>query len=101
MNRGEIWWVALGDAHDDARPCAILSPDDMIGHLKTVTVAPLSSRGRPAAFRPAVKLDGVDGVMLLDHLRTVDTTRLLRPAGKLNDKTLTKALAALRAMFAE
>jgi mRNA interferase MazF len=103
MNRGEIWWATLDDAKgreiEGARPCAILSPDDMIGALKTVVVAPLSIRGRPAAFRPAVTFEGVDGVLLLDHIQSIDTTRLMRPAGKLGDKTLDRALAALRAMF--
>lgn len=99
MTRGEIWWTAFDD--DGERPCVIVSPDDMIGHLKTVTVVPLASRGREATFRPAVKFEGTDGVLLLDHIRSVDTTRLLRPAGRLNDKTLAKTLTALRAMFAE
>ena len=104
MNRGEIWWAAFDESSghdaDGARPCVILSPDDMIGELKTVIVAPLASRGRPASFRPAVKFDGVDGVLLLDHVRALDTTRLMRPSGKLSDKTLDQALGALRAMFA-
>lgn len=103
MTRGEIWWVSFGDGdgHERARPCAIVSPDVMIGHLKSVIVAPLTSRGRAAAFRPAVQFDGLDGVLLLDQLQSVDTTRLVRRAGALNEKVLGKALSTLQAMFAE
>ena len=64
MNRGEIWWTELGE--QGTRPCVIISPDAMIGQLKTVIVAPLASQGRSVSFRPAVKFDGSDGVLLLD-----------------------------------
>ena len=98
-NRGEIWWASFGE--QGTRPCVIVSPDAMIGDLKTVIVAPLASRGRAVSFRPAVKFDGVDGVVLLDQLRAIDTTQLTRHAGAINEKVLSKALATLRAMFAE
>ncbi len=98
MNRGEIWWAEF---EQGARPCVIVSPDAMIGDLKTVIVAPLASRGRAASFRPAVKFDGVDGVVLLDQLRAIDTMQLTRLAGTVDQKVLSKALGTLRAMFAE
>jgi mRNA interferase MazF len=99
MNRGEIWWALLGE--QGTRPCVIVSPDAMIGDLKTVIVAPLASRGRAVSFRPAVKFDGVDGVLLLDQLRAIDTMQLTRLAGRVDPKMLNKALGTLRAMFAE
>ena len=52
MNRGEIWWAAFDESSghdaDGARPCVILSPDDMIGELKTVIVAFDESSGHDA-----------------------------------------------------
>lgn len=99
MNRGEIWWAELDE--QDTRPCVIVSPDAMIGDLKTVIVAPLASSGRTAAFRPAVKFDGVNGVMLLDQVRAIDIMQLTRPAGTVDGKVLSKALGTLRVMFAE
>jgi mRNA interferase MazF len=99
MNRGEIWWAEFGEL--GTRPCVIVSPDAMIGDLKTVIVAPLASRGRATSFRPAMKFDGVDGVLLLDQLRAIDTMQLTRSAGTIDQKVLNKALATLRAMFAE
>jgi mRNA interferase MazF len=98
MNRGEIWWAEF---EHGTRPCVIVSPDAMIGDLKTVLVAPLASHRRAASFRPAVKFDGVDGVVLLDQLRAIDTTQLTRHAGAINERVLSKALGTLRAMFAE
>ncbi len=99
MNRGEIWWAELTE--DGARPCVIVSPDAMIGELKSVLVAPLASHGRAVSFRPAVKFDGVDAVVLLDQVRALDTNRLVRQAGALDPKILSHALRTLQAMFAE
>ena len=99
MNRGDIWWASFGEQGN--RPCVIVSPNAMIGELKTVIVAPLASHGRAVSFRPAVKFDGVDAVVLLDQVRAIDTTQLTRPAGAMNDKVLSKALGTLRTMFAE
>jgi mRNA interferase MazF len=99
MNRGEIWWAELGE--QSTRPCVIVSPDAMIGDLKTVLVAPLASRGRTASFRPAVKFDGADGVILLDQVCAIDTMQLTRQAGAIDEKLLSKALTILRAMFSE
>ncbi len=99
MNRGEIWWAELGD--QGRRPCVIVSPDAMIGQLKTVIVAPLASHGRAVSFRPAVTFEGSQGVLLLDQLRAIDTLGLVRQAGTLDEKVLRQALGTLQAMFAE
>ena len=48
-----------------------------------------------------MKFDGVDGVLLLDQLRAIDTMQLARLAGTVDPKVLSKALGTLRAMFAE
>jgi mRNA-degrading endonuclease toxin of MazEF toxin-antitoxin module len=48
-----------------------------------------------------VKFDGVDGVVLLDQLRAIDTMQRTPSAGRVDQKVLNKALGTLRAMFAE
>jgi mRNA interferase MazF len=98
MNRGEIWWAEFGNG---SRPCVIVSPDTMIGELKTVIVAPLVSQGRAVSFRPKVSFDGVDAVMLLDQVQAIDTIKLVRRAGSIDAKVLAGALRTLQAMFAD
>jgi len=48
-----------------------------------------------------VQHSGKDGLILLDQLRTVDKTRLLKRAGAVDELTLTRVLSALREVFAE
>ena len=105
MRRGEVWWVELdptvGGEIRKTRPCLIVSPDVMISGLRTVIVAPLTSRGHGASFRPSVRFKGTNGLILLDQVRTVDKSRLTKRIGRVDDKALAKSLTMLRWIFAE
>ena len=105
MKRGEIWWVALdpaiGSEIQKTRPCLIVSPDVMVAGLRTIIVAPLTSKSRPASFRPPVSFKGTTGLILLDQLRAVDKTRLRNRMGKISDETMTNVLSMLRWIFSE
>lgn len=105
MRRGEVWLVGLdptvGSESRKARPCLIVAPEAMIEGLRTVIVAPLTSRGRAASFRPPVRFQSTDGLILLDQIRAVDKKRLLRRLGRVDDKTLTSTLEMLRWIFSE
>jgi mRNA-degrading endonuclease toxin of MazEF toxin-antitoxin module len=48
-----------------------------------------------------VKLAGVEGVIRLEQLRTVDRRQLIRQVGEVERQTLDATLATLREMFAE
>jgi mRNA interferase MazF len=101
VSRGDIWLVLPDDsgAGDGAEPCVVLSPPEIHDHLGVVTVAPIAANGQPAAFRLPVTVDGRDGVIRLEAIRTVDKRRLTRHVGALERKKLAAALAILREMF--
>jgi len=46
--------------------------------LKTVIVAPMSSKDFDFVFRPKIKFEKKDGLVLLGQIRTVDKTRLVK-----------------------
>ena len=82
------------------RPCVVLSPDEMNRHVRTVIVAPMTTRGRPYPTRVRCRFQGRDGQIALDHLRSVDTSRLVRKLGRIDRRTGDKALAILGELFA-
>ncbi len=105
MKRGEIWLVNLdpiiGSEIRKARPCVVVSPPEMHDHLRTAIVAPMTTGGRPAPFRIAVRHAGKQGLILLDQIRAIDKIRLVKRAGAIAPQTLSAALAALGEVFAD
>ena len=105
MKRGEIWLVNLdptvGSEIKKSRPCVVMSPSELNDNLRTVMVAPMTSKGFAAPFRVTVTHAGTKGLIVLDQLRTVDKVRLVKRLGTVSAKTLTAALTTLQEVFAE
>jgi mRNA interferase MazF len=105
VRRGEIWLVNLdptvGSEIRKSRPCVIVSPPELNEHLRTVIVAPMTSKGFNAPFRVPVTHAGTKGLIVLDQIRTVDKLRLVKRTGALSRKTLASSLAILQELFAE
>ena len=105
VKRGEVWLAALdptiGSEIQKTRPVLIISPDEMNAHLRTVTIAPMTTGNRPAPFRVPLRFKGKDGLVLPDQMRTLDKTRLIKRMGKLDAGTMGTVLGVLVEMFAE
>lgn len=104
VSRFEVYLVRLdptqGHEIRKTRPALIISPDEMNRHIETVIVAPMTTKGRPYPTRVPVKFQGKSGQVVLDQLRTVDKSRLVKRLGRLNQTTTTRVLALLAEMFA-
>ena len=105
MKRGDIWLVNLdptvGSEIKKSRPCVVMSPAELNDNLRTVMVAPMTSKGFAAPFRVPVTHAKTKGLIVLDQLRTVDKLRLVKRLGAVSAKTLTAALTTLQEVFAE
>ncbi|OWF66107.1 growth inhibitor PemK [Polynucleobacter hirudinilacicola] len=104
VSRGEIWLINLnptiGSEIKKTRPCIVVSPQELNDHLRTVIVAPMSTKERAAGFRVPITHYGKKGFILLDQIRSVDKARLVQKIGKSNPKTLSASLAVLQEAFA-
>jgi mRNA interferase MazF len=83
-----------------ARPCVVVSPDEMNRRLQTAIVAPMTSKGRPYPSRVACRFQGRAGEVVLDQIRTVDRSRLVKRLGRLDAKASAAVLNVLQEMFA-
>jgi mRNA interferase MazF len=101
---GEIWLVQLdptvGSEIQKTRPCVLISPPEMLNHLRTVIVAPMTTGSRSAAFRIPITFKGKSGLILLDQIRTLDKSRLVKREGAVYGATLKRTLMTLQQMFA-
>ena len=82
------------------RPCVIISPDEMNRHIGTVIVAPMTTRGRNYPTRVSVRFRRRAGQIVLDQIRTVDKSRLVKRLGRIDEAPARNVLALLSEMFA-
>lgn len=104
VHRGEVYLVALnpirGQEIHKTRPCVVVSPDELNGHLGTFIVAPLTSGSFDYVFRVPCRFEGRSGHVVPDQLQTVDRERLVKRLGSLEAVTLARVLDVLQQMFA-
>ena len=104
-NRFDVFLISLdptrGSEIRKTRPCLIISPDEMNDHIRTVIVAPMTTKGRPYPSRVSCTFQGKRGQVVLDQIRTVDKTRLVRKLGTISSGVQGKVLDALQEMFTQ
>ena len=104
VNRFEVYLInfdpTIGSEIKKTRPCLIVSPDEMNHNIRTVIVAPMTTKGRSYPTRVACRFKGKSGQVVLDQIRTIDKARLVRKLGKLDKRAVEKVLSILAEMFA-
>lgn len=104
VNRFEAYLINLdptvGGEIRKTRPCLIISPDEMNHHIRTVIVAPMTTKGRSYPTRVGCRFKGKSGQVVLDQIRTIDKARLVKKLGKLDSRSAEKVLGVLAEMFA-
>ncbi len=102
IKRFEIYLVKLnptiGSEIQKTRPCIVISPNEM-NVLNTVIVVPMTSKGFEFIFRPRMKFEDKNGLVLLDQIRTVDKARLVKKIGEVDEKVSKSISNMLVKMF--
>jgi mRNA interferase MazF len=104
INRFEIYVVTLdptvGSEIQKTRPCLVLSPDELNRHIRTVILAPMTTKGQAYPTRISCRFQSKDGQIVLDQIRTVDRARLIKKLGRIDTKTAARVLEVLQELFA-
>ncbi|MBD3868201.1 MAG: type II toxin-antitoxin system PemK/MazF family toxin [Acidobacteria bacterium] len=105
VSRFEVHLVNLdptvGKEIRKTRPCLVISPDEVSRAIRTVIVAPMTTRGKDYPTRVPCRFQGTTGRIVLDQIRTVDQRRLVRKLGRVSKKISGEVLLVLEEMFAE
>ena len=103
-NRFDIYLTTLdptvGSEIQKIRPCLIISPDEMNRHIRTVIVAPMTTAGKDYPTRVECKFKRKKGQIVLDQLRTIDKTRLIKKLGTIDSETQLEVISVLQRLFA-
>ncbi len=103
IKRFDIWLIQLdptqGFEIKKTRPCLIISPNEM-SSLKTAIVAPMTSKGFDYPTRIEITFEKKKGLILLDQIRTVDKSRLIKKMGTAPKNVQVQVIKCLQELFA-
>jgi mRNA interferase MazF len=91
----------VGSEIRKTRPCLVISPDEMNKHLRTITVAPVTSKSRDYMTRVKFQLGGSDNWIALDQIRTIDVSRIIKIIGALETKEIKKVKSIIKEIFVD
>jgi len=104
VNRFDIYLVNLdptvGSEIQKTRPCLVVSPDEMNRNIRTVIIAPMTSAIRDYPTRVSCIFRKKQGQIVLDQIRTIDKTRLIKKLGTIDSKAQLDVISILQRLFA-
>ena len=105
MNQYDVFLVSLdptiGHEIKKARPCAIISPDEMNRNIQTVIIAPMTTKSHAYPTRIPLQFQQKGGWIVLDQIRAVDQRRLIQKLGHLNQKTIRRIKSVIKEMLVD
>lgn len=103
--RFEVYLINLDDEVSDdpknTRPAVVVSPDELNRNLDHVIIAPIASTNANYPTRIATEFLNANRRIVLDQLRTVDSSRLVKKIGEIDKASAEAMLELLHEMFAE
>lgn len=101
----EVYLISLdptiGHEIKKARPCVIISPDEMNKNIFTVIIAPMTTQSRFYPTRIPLKFAGKEAWIVLDQLSTVDRKRLIEKLGEIDQKTINQVKSIIKEMLVQ
>lgn len=85
INQYEIFLVnmdpTVGSEIKKTRSCLVVSPNELNYHLRTVIVAPMTTKSHKYPTRIKVIHNNQTGWVVLDQIRTIDKRRIIKKLG--------------------
>ena len=101
----EVYLISLdptiGHEIKKARPCVIISPDEMNKNISTVIIAPMTTQSHFYPTRIPLKFTGKEAWIVLDQLRTVDRKRLIKKLGKIEQGIINRVKSIIKEMLVD
>ena len=91
----------IGHEIKKTRPCLVISPDEMNNNIRTVIIAPMTSKSHEYPTRIPVRFSRKSGWIVLDQIRTVDKVRLVKRLGRISDKEIASVKEVIKQMLVD
>jgi len=104
VKRFDVFLVILdptiGSEIQKTRPCVVISPDEINRNIATVIISPMTTKERTYPTRVVCQFQGKNGQIVLDQIRTIDKTRLVKKLGQISQDEQRMVLDTLAELFA-
>lgn len=91
----------IGSEINKTRPCLIISPDEINRTIRTITVAPMTTKSKPYPTRVRVTQNKKEGWVVLDQIRSIDKRRIIKTFQKLKDAEIKQVKQIIRETFVD
>jgi mRNA interferase MazF len=89
----------IGSEIKRTRPCVVISPNEMNKFLRTIIVAPMTTKSKKYPTRIEVKHDSEIGWIVIDQIRIIDKQRILKVIGRLSKPEVKEVKSVLKETF--
>ena len=105
INQYEVYLVDLeptkGHEIKKPRPCLVVSPDEMNHSISTAIIAPMTTASHSFPTRIKLEFNKKIGWIVLDQIRTIDKTRLIKKMGKIEKRQVKQVKEILKEMLVD
>ena len=91
----------IGSEIKKTRSCVVLSPIEMNLYLRTIVIAPMTTRSKNYPTRVEINHDNKTGWIVLDQIRTIDKTRIVKKLGELSSPKIKKVKSVLKETYVD
>ena len=91
----------VGSEINKTRPCVVISPNEMNKHLRTIIVAPMTTASKNYPTRIEIKHNDKIGWIVVDQIRTIDKTRVLKVLGRMTKPEIKELKSVIKETFVD
>jgi mRNA interferase MazF len=91
----------IGSEIKKTRPCVIISPNEMNKYLRTIVIAPMTTKSRRYPTRIEVKHDNKIGWIVIDQIRTIDKRRIIKILKRLSLPEINEVKSVIRETYVD
>jgi mRNA interferase MazF len=91
----------IGSEIKKTRPCLVISPNEMNTYLRTITIAPITSKSKDYPTRIRFIFEGNINWIAIDQISTIDKRRIIKINGELEVKEIRKVKAIIKETFVD
>ena len=85
----------------NTRPCVVVSPNEMNSYLKTIVVAPMTTRARTYPTRIRVRHNRQTAWVAVDQITTIDRRNIRRLLGRLTQPEIRKLKSVIKETYVD